>query len=235
MSKEKPIKKEKMDSSTLLVAHQIKSGLTAIKWSLKMMSNGDFGKINEEQKNILEKTIDKNETLISFINNVLHGPAAKEHNKSLVNIEDIIEFVIDYYTQQADGKKIKVEFKKPGENLPKVMLDEEMIKIAIQNIFENALKYTPLNGKIAVFLTCDEKNIEIQIQDSGIGIPENQKDKIFSKFFRGNNAMEMNSEGSGVGLFIVKNIIEANNGKIWFESKENKGTSFYISLPINTY
>src|SRR3989344_552540 len=208
MDKKKPSKKTEIDSTVLLFAHQVKSGLTAIKWSLKMICNDDFGKITKEQKDIIEKTIGKNEALLSLINNLLHASAIEDgkylYDKSLASIENIIEYVMDYSKEEATRKKIKIEFKKSEGNMPKIMLDKEMVKLAVQNIFDNALKYTPANGEVTIFLRNDKKNIEIQVQDSGIGIPENQKDKLFNRFFRATNAVKMNSEGSGVGLFITK-------------------------------
>ncbi len=221
---------------TLLLAHTLKHALTAIKWSLKMIFKGDFGKINEKQKNILEKTIEKNESLISLVNNLLDTAKIKEgnysYNKSLTSIEDIIESTIECFKEEAKEKGIKIEFKKPEEKTPKIMIDKEMVKLAIQNMFDNAVKYSLPNSEINIFLKSGKKDVEIQIQDSGIGIPEKQKDKLFNKFFRADNAIKIDADGSGIGLFLAKNIIEAHNGKIWFESEENKGTTFYFSLPI---
>ena len=97
---------------------------------------------------------------------------------------------------------------------------------------ENAIKYTPEGGKIEISIARDEKEIKFQIKDSGIGIPENQKDKVFGKFFRAQNAIEKEATSSGFGLFISKKIIEAHKGRIWFDSKENKGSVFCFTLPI---
>ena len=112
------------------------------------------------------------------------------------------------------------------------MLDAEKAKLAFQNIIDNAVRYTSLNGQITISLKIVDKNIEFSVEDSGVGVPENQQARIFTKFFRGANAVRMNTEGSGLGLFIAKNIVEAHGGKIWFKSEENKGTTFYISFPI---
>jgi two-component system sensor histidine kinase VicK len=112
------------------------------------------------------------------------------------------------------------------------MLDQEKMKLAVQNLIDNAIKYSADNSKIDITLTSDNENIEFKIQDQGIGIPEAQQQKIFTKFFRGDNAEKVNTIGSGLGLFLAQNIIEAHSGKIWFESGAGSGTTFYFSLPI---
>ena len=112
------------------------------------------------------------------------------------------------------------------------MIDVEKIKIAIDNIINNAITYTPTGGKVTISLSGNKEEIEFSVKDTGIGIPENQQERIFTKFFRGANATKMETEGTGLGLFIVKNIIEAHGGKTWFESKEGVGTTFYFNLPV---
>ncbi len=201
-----------------------------------MLVDGDFGAITDEQKVIVKEIVEKNEGLILLVRKLLNISTLEEgkyyYKKDLVDLEEIIKEIINYHQLEVGEKNIDIVFEKPQQNLPQLMADREMVKIAIQNIFDNALKYTPTDGTIKVFLTLDKKNVEIRIEDSGIGIPENQKDKLFGKFFRGANAAKVNNIGSGVGLFVAKSIIEAHNGKIWFESQEHMGTTFYISLPI---
>jgi two-component system sensor histidine kinase VicK len=110
--------------------------------------------------------------------------------------------------------------------------------LAVQNLLDNAVRYTPPRGRITILLEIikfhdrDEKDIIFSIKDTGVGIPKDQQPRVFTKFFRGANVMRMDTEGTGLGLFIAKNIIEAHGGKIWFESEERKGTVFYFSLPV---
>ncbi len=105
--------------------------------------------------------------------------------------------------------------------------------MAIQNLIDNAIKYTPPKGEIVVSLKQIEKEVEFLVKDSGVGIPKEQQKRIFTKFFRSANVIRMETDGSGLGLFIAKNIIEVHGGKIWFESEEGKGSTFYFTLPIN--
>jgi signal transduction histidine kinase len=229
-------KKVKPEDSMLLFVHQLKSEITATKWSLAMILKGDFGQITEKQKNVLENIIKKNESLISLANKLLTGAKTERklyaYNQKAVNMEDIIESIISSSLEEIKKNNINLDFTKSPQPPPQIMVDEGMIKLALQNIFENAVKYTLPGGAIKISLVSDKKNIEISMKDSGIGISEKQKNKLFNKFFRGANAVKMDSAGSGLGLFIAKNIIEAHQGKIWFQSQENKGSTFYVSLPI---
>jgi two-component system sensor histidine kinase VicK len=142
--------------------------------------------------------------------------------------------VIDLYKEEIKKKNLNFQFKKP-KKLPKVKVDVEKIYLAIQNLLENAIRYNKVGGEIEIILKEKEKEIEFSIRDTGIGIPKNQQSRVFTKFFRGSNAIRMETEGSGLGLFIAKNIIEAHGGRIWFESEEGKGTTFYFTLPTASY
>ena len=116
--------------------------------------------------------------------------------------------------------------------MPKVRVDIEKISLAIQNLLDNAIRYNTIGGEIELALKKKDSEIEFSIRDTGIGIPKNQQQRIFTKFFRAPNALKLETEGSGLGLFIAKNIIEAHGGRIWFESEEGSGTTFYFTLPV---
>jgi len=112
------------------------------------------------------------------------------------------------------------------------MGDKEKMKLALQNLIENAISYSFSGSDVTISVDCDNMNLTVAIKDKGMGIPENQQKRVFSKFFRADNAVKMETEGSGLGLFLTKNIIEKHGGKIWFESEEGKGSTFYFTLPI---
>jgi len=112
------------------------------------------------------------------------------------------------------------------------LADQEKVGLVIQNLLENAIKYTPEEGTIQISLGQEKNNILFKIKDSGVGIPQDQQNRIFTKFFRGSNVMRLETDGSGLGLYTAKNIIDAHKGKIWFESQEGQGTTFYFTLPI---
>ncbi|MFC1663550.1 ATP-binding protein [Patescibacteria group bacterium] len=236
ITREKIIERTKTEFVSL-AAHQLRTPLSAIKWTLKMLIDGDLGKITEEQKDFIEKTYKSNERMISLINDLLNVTRIEEgrylYKPVLTQIENVAQFVINSYKKEVKRKKIKIRFKKPKHELPKTKIDVEKMRMAIQNLVDNAVRYTKVGGTVTVCLRLlkKEKEIEFSVKDTGVGISENQQNRVFTKFFRGANAIRMETEGSGLGLFITKNIVEAHGGRIWFESKENKGTTFYFTLP----
>jgi signal transduction histidine kinase len=234
ITREKTVERMKTEFVSL-AAHQLRTPLSAIKWTLKMLLEGDLGPITEEQRNFIEKTYQSNEKIIELINDLLNVARIEEGRyiyKPLPgSLEDIIQSLINPYKEEAERKKLRFEFKKPTKETPRVMLDVEKIGIAIENLIDNAINYTKPGGQVTISLNYDKKKIKFSIQDTGIGIPKEQQKRVFSKFFRGANAIRAETEGTGLGLFISKNIIEAHGGEIWFESGENKGTAFYFTLP----
>ncbi|PIQ06600.1 MAG: hypothetical protein COW72_01850 [Candidatus Nealsonbacteria bacterium CG18_big_fil_WC_8_21_14_2_50_37_10] len=235
VSREKMIERMKTEFVSLS-AHQLRTPLSAIKWTLKMLLDGDLGKITGEQRDFIEKTYKSNERMINLINDLLDVSRIEEgrylYKPILTNLESVIQFVVNSYKEEIERKKLKFEFKKPEKKLPEVRVDVEKIKLAIDNLLGNAIRYTLAGGEVTVSLKCVKKEIELSVKDTGVGIPKDQQGRVFTKFFRAANAIRMETEGSGLGLFIAKNIIEAHGGKIWFESEENQGTTFHFSLPV---
>ncbi len=234
VTREKMVERMKTEFVSL-AAHQLRTPLSAIKWTLQMFLEGDLGKITEEQREFVEKTYQANERMIRLINDLLNVARIEEgrylYKPILSDLGLIVESVVDFYKEEAERKGVKIKFEKK-EKLPKVKVDEEKIKLAATNLIDNAIEYTPKGGEVTICLKSDKKEIEFSVQDTGIGIPENQKERVFTKFFRAANAMRIQTEGTGLGLFITKNIIEAHKGRIWFQSKEGEGTTFYFTLPI---
>ena len=219
-----------------LTAHQLRTPLSAIKWTLKMLLEGDLGKINEEQRDFINKTYNSNERMINLINDLLNVTRIEEGKfilkQSPLSLEELIESLVSSYQHRIKEKKIKFSFRKEEKKIPNVSVDREKIKLAIENLLENALKYTPDRGKIVISVKKENNYIKFRIKDSGVGIPKEQQNRVFTKFFRAANIIRMETEGTGLGLFIAKNIIEAHGGRIWFKSNEGQGTTFYFSLPI---
>jgi len=221
-----------------LSAHQLRTPLAAIKWTLNMLLDGDLGEITSEQREFIEKSYKSNERMIGLINDLLDVTRIEEgrylYKPVLSNFENVVHFVMSSHRDNIERKKIRLEFKKLKVKIPRIIIDVEKMRVAVDNVLDNAIKYTPPGGKITVTLDYlkKTKEIEFKIQDTGVGIPVDQRERVFSKFFRGANVMRMDTEGSGLGIFITKNIIEAHGGKIWFESEENKGTTFFFTLPV---
>jgi len=235
ITREKMVEKMKTEFITL-ATHQLRTPTAGIKWALRMLLDGAFGPLTKEQREIIEKAYKKNDKTILLMKDLLDVAKIEQgemvSKMVLADIGDVVEEVIERYSEEARKKKISLEFKKPKEEMPKVMIDVNKTKIAIDNLIENAVRYTPPGGEVKISLAKGEEEIEVRIQDTGIGIPKDQQDRIFNKFFRARNAMKTETEGTGLGLYMAKYIIEAQGGSIWFESEENKGSTFYFTIPI---
>jgi len=221
-----------------IAAHQLRTPLSAIKWSLKMILDGDLGRVKKEQGEFIEKAYESNERMIMLIGDLLNVTRIEE-GRSLYNVQkrdikELINNVVNLLKDIIKKKGLDLQLLFPKKKLPEVEVDSEKIELVLQNLLDNAITYTKYGGKVIISVEHKEPSGEllISIQDTGIGIPKEEQKRIFSKFFRGSNAMRLDTEGSGLGLFIVKNIIEAHNGKIWFNSQEGKGSIFSFTLPI---
>ena len=221
-----------------LASHQLRTPLSAMKWSLSMLSEGLFGKLVSKQKDIVWKISNSNERMIQLVNDLLDVSRIEEerfgYNFSLESFEDVVKKVAGSFSVQIQEKKLQFSFEYPRDALPKVSVDRGKLEMAVQNLIDNAVKYTSSDGKIKVYLKETSPDyLAVFVEDTGIGIPKNQQHRIFSKFFRADNAIRFETEGSGLGLYIAQNIVTSHKGKINFKSEENKGSVFYFSLPIN--
>ncbi|MEA3295616.1 MAG: ATP-binding protein [Patescibacteria group bacterium] len=218
-----------------LAAHQLRTPISTIKWTLRMLVDEDFGEITRTQRKFMERIYKTNEKTIKIIDDLLNMVHIEQgtylSKKKTIDIEKLFKNSFNFFKKDIKKKGIEFEIR-TQKNLPKIKADQEKIQMAINNIFENAVKYTLEKGKIIVSLKHDKKEIKVCVRDTGVGIPFNQQYRVFSKFFRGARAITIDTEGTGLGLFIARNIIEAHNGRIWFKSQQGKGSEFYFTLPI---
>lgn len=220
-------------------AHQLRTSLSAIKWTLRMFMDKDLGEMTPEQEEFIDKAFNRNQDMIKLVNNLLlinkADDTAVPFNFKEVDLTDLIDKTLLEFTDEAKKKYIEIVFQKSENESALASCDDQMIHIVFQNLIENSIKYSHEHGKVFINIKhdTDKKNIEISVQDSGIGIDAKDHKNIFNKLFRANNAMEKDHDGSGLGLFTTKNIVERHKGKIWFESKEKEGTTFHVSLPIS--
>jgi len=235
-TREKNVEKLKTEFVSL-AAHQLRTPLAAVKWIFKMIIDGDVGQISSEQKDFLEKGYQSNERVITMVNGLLDVTKIEEgrflHEFSLISLEDLIEELANRTNQKKQDKHIKINFTKPSVPLPKVEVDAEKMDVVVQNLIDNAINYSSQDGEIKISIENKGKEMEVRVSDQGMGIPENQKERNFTKFFRAGNAVKKETDGTGLGLFICKNIVEMHGGKIGFESEEGKGTTFWFVIPID--
>lgn len=235
ITREKIIERTKSEFVTI-AAHQLRTPLSAVKWTLRLILDQDAGPISDEQEEILKKGYQSNERMIDLVNDLLNVARIEEgrflYDFSRVSFVDLLKETLESFQTSMKMKNITVKLRLPKGNKIEVMMDREKMKLALQNLIENAINYSPAKSDVTISLKCDKMNLSLAIADRGMGIPKNQQSRVFAKFFRGNNAVKMETEGTGLGLFLVKNIIEKHGGKIWFETEENKGSTFYFTLPI---
>lgn len=234
VSKDKLVDKMKSEFVSV-AAHQLRTPLSAIKWTLKMMLDGDVGKLTNEQKEFLNKSYESNERMIVLVNDLLNVSRIDEgrfiYKPEALQIEDVIKDISANEETALKAKKITIKLDLPKKALPPVFIDKEKMGIVMQNLIENSIKYTPAGGKITVSAEELKDDVLIKVKDTGVGIPKDQQDRIFTKFFRGENVIRLETEGSGLGLYTIKNIVESHKGKIWFQSEGEKGTTFFFTLP----
>lgn len=235
VTREKLADKTKNEFITL-AAHQLRTPISGVKWSLQTLLDQDLGKINKKQREIIQEAYRTNNKVVHLINDLLSVAEIEEgrylKKLTIFNIEDIIKSVAEEYEQDVKKKNIRMKLIKPAGEMPKLMIDVESMKMAVRNILENSVRYTLGGGSIVISLVVHEKYIEVKIEDTGVGIPISQQSKVFNKFFRASNITKIDTEGTGLGLYIAKNIIEAHDGRVWLESEENKGTTVYFTIPI---
>ena len=219
-----------------VVAHQLRTPLSGLKWTIHMIASGDLGPLSADQKIFLEKCYDSNERMITLVNDMLGANRIEsgkfQYNFLKIDAKKILNGVLFDMRQEGARKNIKIQFESESGDVPQVYVDPDKIRQVMQNLIENSIKYTIKDGFIKINMKKKENFMEISVRDTGIGIPKDQQKNIFTRFFRGKNAVAMETDGTGLGLFIVKNLVEKHGGKVWFESEENKGSTFYFTLPV---
>jgi PAS domain S-box-containing protein len=222
-----------------LASHQLRTPLSTVNWYAEMLLAGDVGELNPKQKKYLDEVYHSNQRMVELVNALLDvsslelGTFVIEPEQ--VNIIKLAQSVVAEQKPQIDAKKIRFSFLF-AKNIPLMQADPRHLRMVVQNILSNSVKYTPEGGKVRLSLSlADKNNILLKVSDTGYGIPKNQQDKIFSKLFRADNVRDKDTDGTGLGLYIVKSIVENSGGRVWFKSegvREDKGTIFYVSFPL---
>ena len=246
ISKEKDVDKAKTEFVSL-ASHQLKTPPTAIKLLTERMLSGKTGKLTEKQKEYLNDVHSENQRSIELVNALLNvsriemGAFTIQLNEK--NICAVAQSVIYELKSAIDKKHLRLEEVHPKRNIA-VPIDEALFRMVLNNLVMNAVNYTAEGGTIHVECkevnkgqTLGEKLLEensfvVVVSDTGYGIPKLQQDKLFTKFFRADNAREKQPDGTGLGLYIVKSILDNSGGLIWFTSRENEGSVFYVAIPV---
>jgi PAS domain S-box-containing protein len=238
ITREKEVDKAKSEFVSL-ASHQLLTPLSSISWYAEMLLEKGSGEDKKKRRRYLEKIYGANRRMVELVSSLLNVSRIEMGTFSIevepVDIREIILSLLDELKPELMASGIKVE--KKFENVPSGFgADPRLLRIIIQNLLSNAVKYTPPGGKIKVRAGTEKgrgKNpVFVEIADSGYGIPVADQPKMFTKLFRADNIKEKVTEGTGLGLYIVKSIVDNSGGEISFSSRENKGTTFRINFPL---
>ena len=218
-----------------IVSHQLRSPLTNIKWTFELLTSKDLkvptGKVEEYMENVKENIARMVELIddLLIVSKIEQGKVPISRKE--VFLENLIKDLIERYRifSEASGIELNLYFQ---EQTSQVFTDPSLIKLVVENLIDNAIRYIKGPGKVEIKLTMENKRVLFSIKDTGVGIPQKEQGYIFQKFFRAENVLKERTRGSGLGLYVCKSIIDNLGGRIWFKSEEGVGTTFYFTLPI---
>ena len=235
ISREKRLDRMKSEYLTTM-SHKFLTPLNEIKWTAPNLLDTDVK--SDDKKRFVDNIIGSTDRLIDLTSLLLRVTEMEDGNFGYklgpTDVQSIVENSIRERQDDAEAKKVPVKFNAPDSPLPNIICDKDRLKVVVDNFIDNAIKYTHSGGEVKVSLTKEGNNIKVSVEDSGIGISKEAQVDIFKKFIRDKRAVSVHTEGSGLGLFIAKNIIDELKGNIGFTSSENGGSTFFFTLPIKS-
>lgn len=221
------------------VSHELRTPMTSIKGYVEILLMGAAGMLSDQQKNFLQIVKFNTDRLAILVNDLLDVSKIEagrvELNLQPINLEEVVDKCLDELKRrmQEDGRIYAIR-KKVQANLPRVVADPERLRMILDNLLDNAYQYNTSGGEILIGIKKSAGEVQVDIKDSGVGIPFYDQPRVFERFFRGENPLAMGISGTGLGLSIVKNLVEMHHGRIWLESKgvPKEGSTFSFTLPI---
>jgi signal transduction histidine kinase len=217
-----------------MTSHQLRTPLTSVKGYISMLLEEDLGKLNSKQKMALKEAFDSSQRMVFLISDFLNVSRIRTGKfliePKIMNMSEVIRDEIQQLKEMAGFREQKVTLN-ASEDFPQVLLDENKVRQVMMNMIDNAIFYTPKGGEITITLEHKDHEIIFTVKDSGIGVPKEQQHRLFTKFFRAENARQARPDGTGLGLFMAQKIISAQHGSIIFHSIENEGSTFGFRFP----
>ena len=220
-----------------VASHQLRTPITNIHWTLESLASN--ASLDEATKSVVENAFVSAKQLRTIVEDLLSIARIEEgrfgYNFEKADVVAFLEKLLSEVMPQARRIGISMYFDHPDAPLPEVMIDAQKLSMAISNLLDNAIRYNVKSGKVTVAARplAGKPYVEITVSDTGIGIPPEEVEKLFSKFYRASNAVKSAADGSGLGLYITQNVVQAHGGTIWVESELNRGTTFHITLPTD--
>lgn len=218
-----------------LASHQLRTPLSAIKTYTHMLYEGYMGELNSAQKSALNTIVGASNRMNELISTLLNITRMESGTIAVspktIRLDGLVDDIMKEVILMASTKSIKLSATVAPKSGITLDTDPIILKEVLANLTINALKYTPDGGNVDIKMRARKHHALIEVKDSGWGIPKYSQDQIFSKFFRAENIVRRETTGTGLGLYLVKGLVEALEGEVWFTSEEGKGTSFFVSLP----
>lgn len=240
ITEEKMIDRAKSEFVSI-ASHQLYTPLSSLRWYTEMLLDGTAGEVPSEPKKLIDVIAQTTLRMIELVAALLNvsridlGTFAVE--PSPTNLSELAKAAEGEQRPQARARKVSVEVR-CAPDLPLIYVDPKLMRIVFDNLLSNAIKYTPPGGRVSLTIGKGEgrftKSMLISVSDTGYGIPKNEQMKIFTKLFRASNAVKNVMDGTGLGLYTVKAIVERFGGTIWFESEEHKGSTFFVAIPLQS-
>ncbi|HAS00274.1 MAG: Multi-sensor signal transduction histidine kinase [Candidatus Moranbacteria bacterium GW2011_GWC2_37_73] len=233
---EEVAKANKMKTEFVSIAsHQLKTPISEMKWQIELLLIKFSTGLSVKQTEIINEIAHSSEKMGRLVNDLLDVARIDQGQLALakeeINFCDLVNDTVQSQKIFAKARSIDLVTSCNVDKLM-VLVDKRRLSVVLDNLISNAIKYIDGNGKVEVVVENDDGFAQVCVRDDGVGIPKNEQDNIAKKFFRSNNSIKNRTDGTGLGLYIAKNIVEQSGGKLWFKSIENVGSEFYFSIPL---
>lgn len=217
-----------------IASHQLKTPITEINWQIELLLSKFAEGLTEKQKALILEIAHSSQKMRRLVSDLLDVARIDQGQLALAkeyfNLGELVKEEVEAQQSLADSVAVKIKSSYPRKS-SRVFADKKRIGLVLDNLLSNAIKYTNKGGLVEILLESQKDMVQVCVRDNGVGIPANEVGNIFQKFFRSDNSAKNNTDGTGLGLYIAKNIMEQSGGKLWFNSIENVGSEFYFALP----